>query len=107
MRKVVLIALVALAGALPVRAQEDDAEPSFEPIFATVSKDANLHKTAGGTKSGVVKNGTKVRVVGTHEGWFRVRTSDETGWIDRRFLTAEQPEVSFKPPRPRNAMAAE
>lgn len=97
MRRVLLIALVALAGALPLRAQEEDAEPSFDPIFATVSKDANLHKTAGGAKSGVVTNGTRVRVVGTHEGWFRVRTSDKTGWIDRRFLTPEEAEVSLMP----------
>jgi len=97
MKKLLFVALAALAATLPVRAQEEDAEPSFEPIFATVSKDAHLHEFAGGPASGVAHSGDRVRIVGTHEGWFRVRTADNTGWIDRRFLTPEQAEVSLMP----------
>ncbi|HEY2828872.1 MAG TPA: SH3 domain-containing protein [Thermoanaerobaculia bacterium] len=95
-----VIAAALLLAALPVLAQEapEDEEPSPEPILAHVSKAANLHTSPGGPAKGVVKSGEEVDVVGTTNGWMRVRESDKTtGWVDRRMLTPEDAEVDLSP----------
>jgi SH3 domain-containing protein len=97
MKRLVLAAVVAL-GVLPLFAQEEEeVEPSPAPIFATLVRDSRLHTSPGGASKGTVKAGTEVRVVGTTEGWMRVRAGQRTGWVDRRFLEAKDEAMSFAP----------
>src|SRR5437764_1568657 len=95
-----VIAAALLLAALPVLAQEapEDEEPSPEPILAHVSTAARLHTSPGGPAKGVVKSGEEVDVVGTTNGWMRVRETDKTtGWVDRRMLKPEDAEVDLSP----------
>jgi len=90
MNKILLILLLAIA-AFPLLAQEeDDAEPSDAPVRAKVTSDVNARRSPGGPKVGVLAAGTEVTIIGTNEGWMRVRSDAGKAWVDRRFLQSEE-----------------
>ena len=96
-----LLVCVLLLAAMPLLAQDapEDEEPSPEPVLVTTKCDMNLHTSPGGPAKGVVKKGIEVTVVGTSNGWMRVRDGSRVGWVDRRNLIPRdrsvRMEVSF------------
>ncbi len=97
MKNTLLFLLLSLL-ALPVLAQEaddDDVEPTTAPLRAKVTSGVNTHSSPGGPSVGVLAPGTEVTIIGTYEGWMRVKSDAGKGWVDRRFL--ETPEVTMTP----------
>lgn len=87
------LALILLC-ALPLLAQDEEEydDPSPEPVMATVTRDVNLHRSPGGTKSGTLREQTSVEILGmSRTGWVRVGTGERRGWVDRRFLQLDDP----------------
>src|SRR5206468_1147147 len=67
--------LVLFLLAMPVLAQEaDEVEPSDAPVRAKVTGDVRTYGSPGGAAVGKLTAGADVMIIGTSEGWMRVRS---------------------------------
>jgi hypothetical protein len=87
-----LVVFLLLAAPLAAQeAEEEDAEPSDAPVHATVTADVRTHKAPSvGGAAGTLAAGTSVEIIGTANGWMRVRTPEGKVWVDRRFLETRE-----------------
>jgi len=82
-----LLVIAVLLVSFNVYADDGDAEPSADPVFARVSSDVNMHDAPAGTTISILTAGTRVRILGiSPDGWVRVRDGEQKGWVDRHFL---------------------
>src|SRR2546423_1305369 len=96
MNKALSILLLFLF-AMPVLAQEaDEVEPSDAPVRAKVTGDVRTHRSPGGAAVGKLAAGADVMIIGTSEGWMRVRSEAGKSWVDRRFLQSSEATLTPK-----------
>ena len=82
-----LLIVAALLVSFNVYAQEEDVEPSAEPVFALIASDTNMHDAPAGATIATLAAGKKIQIIGiSPDGWVRVRADDRKGWVDRHFL---------------------
>jgi hypothetical protein len=89
---VIFLLLATPLAAQSAEDEDDDKEPTDAPVHAKISGDVRTHAVPGtGGTTGTLTAGTDVQIVGTANGWMRVKTENGKAWVDRRFLTTDAP----------------